>query len=185
MCKLFFLLATLFICMLDISYAANPTAERPRYAEGDYWIYAEDGKDGKITFLREETDRYIFEKGGTQVVKDFNLTTIEKTTGGYPGPVIKFPITVGKWWNYEFEADSDTGTKRWTGRIAKYEVESYEQIAVPAGTFWAFKIAVNIVGSKFQHAVGSANYWYAPEVKNIIKGSYKGKMWELKQYEVK
>lgn len=182
--KVFFLLVTLF--MFNISYAANPPVERPIYSAGDYWIYsADDDKQVKFTFLREEKDRYIFEKAGTEVVRDFNLTAIEDNTGGYPGPIIKFPLTVGKWWNHEFEAEAIAGSKQWTGRIAKYEVESYEQITVPAGTFWAFKIAVTIVGSKFQKFVGSATYWYAPEVKNIIKSTVKGKILELKQYELK
>lgn len=179
-----FLLAAVFL--FNSSYAADQAAERPGYAAGDYWIYAsDDDKEMKITFLREEKDRYIFERRGTQLVKDFNLTTIEDKPGGYPGPIIKFPLTVGKWWDYEFEAEAIAGSKQWTGRIAKYEVESYEQITVPAGTFWAFKIAVTIVGSKHQKFVGSAEYWYAPEVKNIIKSSVKGKIVELKKYEVK
>lgn len=182
MSKVLFLLATLL--MFDISYAANQPAERPTYSAGDYWIYADDDKEVKFIFIREEKDRYIFEKGGAQVAKDFNLTNVDDKTGGYPGPIIKFPLTVGKWWHYDFEAEAIAGTMKWTGRIAKYEVVSYEQITVHAGTFWAFKIAVTIVGSKFQKVVGSANYWYAPEVKNIIKSSVKGKLFELKQYKV-
>ena len=82
MSKVLFLLATLF--MFDMSYAADPAAERPSYSAGDYWVYADDDKQVKFTFLREEKDRYIFERGGTQVVKDFNLTTVEDKSGGYP-----------------------------------------------------------------------------------------------------
>ena len=182
MSKVLYLLAALF--MFDISYAADQAAERPTYSAGDYWVYTDDDKQVKFTFLREEKDRYIFEKGGAEVVKDFNLTNVEDKTRGYPGPIIKFPLTVGKWWNYNFEAEAIAGSRQWTGRIAKYEVESYEQITVPAGTFWAYKIAVSIVGTKFQKTVGSAHYWYAPEVKNIIKSSVKGKLFELKQYKV-
>lgn len=183
MSKVLFLLATLF--MFDISYAADPAAERPSYSAGDYWIYTDNHKEVKVTFLREEKDRYIFEKEGTKVVKDFNLTTVEDKTGGYPGAIIKFPLTVGKWWNYEFQAEAIAGSKKETGRIAKYEVESYEQITVPAGTFWAFKITATIVNARRQTFKNSAHYWYAPEVKNIIKSSSKGKLLELKQYEIK
>jgi hypothetical protein len=183
MSKVLFLLVTLF--MFDISYAANPAAERPSYSAGDYWIYTDDDKEMKVEFLKEEKDRYIFEAGGTQVVKDFNLTNVGDKTGGYPGPIIKFPLTVGKWWNYEFQAETIAGSRQDAGRIAKYEVESYEQITVPAGTFWAFKITVTIVSKKFQQFVNSAHYWYAPEVKNIIKGISKGKILELKQYKIK
>jgi hypothetical protein len=169
--------------MFNISYAATPAVERPTYTTGDYWVYSDDDKQVKMTFLREEKDRYIFEMGGAEVVKDFNLTNVDNKPG-YPGPIIKFPLTVGKWWNHNFEAGAIAGSKQWTGRIAKYEVEAYEQITVPAGTFWAFKIAVDIVDSKFQRGLSSAQYWYAPEVKNIIKSSVKGKLFELKHYKV-
>jgi hypothetical protein len=118
------------------------------------------------------------------VVKDFNLTPVRDISSGFPGLIIKFPLTVGKWWDYEFEAD-DTTTKKETKRIAKYVVESYDQITVPAGTFWAFKITFTIVGAKFGHTLKSGDYWYAPEVKNIIKSSFKGDLLELKQYKVK
>jgi hypothetical protein len=182
MSKVLFLLMALF--MFDISYAANPTVERPMYSEGDYWVYAGDEKEVKLTFVREEENRYIFEKGGAQVVKDFNLTTIKDKSSGYPGPIIKFPLAVGKWWDYEFQVE-DTLTKKEPVRIAKYAVESYEQITVPAGTFWAFKITFTIVGKKFGHTLKSGDYWYAPEVKNIIKSSSKGELFELKHYKVK
>lgn len=180
--KVLFLLATLL--MFDVSYAADRVAERPTYSAGDYWVYADDDKQVKFTFLREEKDQYIFERGGAEVVKDFNLTNVEDKSGGYPGPIIKFPLTVGKWWNYNFEAKAIAGSRKDAGRIAQYAVESYEQITVPAGTFWAFKITVNIVSKKFQNSMGSGQYWYAPEVKNIIKSSVKGKLFELKQYKV-
>jgi len=50
MSKVLFLLAMLL--MFDISYAANPTVERPTYSEGDYWVYTDDDQEVKITFVR-------------------------------------------------------------------------------------------------------------------------------------
>lgn len=180
--KVLFLLAMLL--MFDMCHAATPAVERPTYSEGDYWVYTVDDRDVKITFVREEKDRYIFEKGGTHVVKDFNLIPVRDKSGGFPGLMVKFPLTAGKWWDFTFEAD-DTTSKRESKRIAKYVVESYDQITVPAGTLWAFKITFTIVEGKFGHTMKSGAYWYSPEVKNIIKSSFKGEPLELKRYKVK
>lgn len=47
---IFFLLATFLIT--NVSYAADPTTERPRYTAGDYWVYKTDAKDYGFTFVR-------------------------------------------------------------------------------------------------------------------------------------
>lgn len=177
---IFFLLATFLIT--NVSYAADPTTERPRYTAGDYWVYKTDAKDYGFTFVREEVDRYIFEKGGAQFAKDYNLAAIGVMKGGAPGTFVKFPLAVGKFWNQDFTVEDMT--VRDTARVAKYAVESYEQITVPAGTFFAYKITVTYASVKYGHIYGSGEYWYAPEVKNIIKSAFRGKIMELKKFKV-
>ena len=58
-------------------------------------------------------------------------------------------------------------------RDADVKVVSYEQIKVPAGTFWAFKIEEHRVTRGAKGPKASFGYnttaWYSPEVKNIIK----------------
>lgn len=180
----------LILIMVGICYAQDLIVERPTYSAGDYWIFIhEDGKEVKIEFLREEKNHYVFNKNGTELIKDFNLTSIEKKgLYGFPGPVIKFPLKVGEWWNYEYEKETDI-TKRSRRMIARYEVTAYEQITVHAGTFWTLKIDVTKedpgrMGRKTKFK-GSATYWYAPDVKQIIKSIEKEKASELKEYKIK
>jgi hypothetical protein len=181
--KVFLLLGLLI--MIDVSYAGDPVAERPTYSPGDYWIFTEDGKNMKLEFLREEKDRYVFDKHGIPAAKDFNLTPVENIGRGYPGPIIKFPLKVGKSWNYEWKNESIEHATPDTGRIARYKVEAYEQLTVPAGTFWSFKIAATIESARYGKVFNSAIYWYAPDVKQIIKSDWKRKILELKRYEIK
>ena len=179
--KVLFLLAVLM--MSNISYAGDQITERPVYSAGDYWIFTENGKDVSLEFLREEKDRYIFNRDGVQVVKDFDLTE-EKRMRDYRGPLIKFPIKVGKVWTYNIEKYGDFRLRE-AGRQAKYEVATYEQITVPAGTFWAFKITLSIYEMKYWEKRFFTEYWYAPDVKQIIRLSKEGKILELKEYKIK
>lgn len=184
------ILITFLMLLVTIVAGTELIAERPTYSTGDYWIFVrEDGKEVKIEFLREEKDQYVFNENGTQLIKDFNLTPIKKKDyGGYPGPIIKFPLKAGKWWKYEYEKEKELiEIERIAGkrgkRIATYEVVSYEQTTVPAGTFWVFKIEVT-KESKKTISKGSATYWYAPDIKQIIKSSEEGKLSELKEYKI-
>ena len=65
-------------------------------------------------------------------------------------------------------------------------IAAYEQITVPAGTFWAFKITVTKESKKKGISKGSATYWYAPIIKQIIKSIEEEKPTsELKEYKIK
>jgi hypothetical protein len=142
----------------------------------------QDGDENKIEFIREEEDHYVFSKNGTDLLKNHKLTRIgEKARKGYPGAILKFPLKVGKWWEYEFEKHAHGSIKK---RIAKYTVESYEEITVPAGKFLAFKISVSI--EKIRGNIqGSAHYWYSPDVKRIIKVNEKKRQSVLKEFKIK
>lgn len=183
----------LFLLVLLMSFAdssaSEPVAERPTYNEGDYWVFISKTLKGseevKIEFLKEEKGHYIFSRNGKQV-KDFNDIVEESVPPGYPGPTLKFPLSVGKSWDVEFKAeDGPGGMKRDIWRIAQYKVETYEQITVPAGAFWAFDISVDIETKNVKKFLGSIHYWYAPEVKQIIKRSGKGGTADLKDYKTK
>ena len=59
-------------------------------------------------------------------------------------------------------------------------------MTVPAGTFQALKISVIIESSETIVTIPEKMYfWYAPEVKQIIKRIMMGKTWELKKYKIK
>ena len=179
------LLLLTVLMMFTICFAAEPAAERPVYSAGDYWVFtANDKQEVKLRFLKEEKDYYYFDRDGVQVVKDFDLTeVIKQKNHDYRGPFIKFPLTVGKVWTYDIQGDQIV--PRQAGRQAKYKVAAYEQITVPAGTFWSFKITLSIYETKYWGKVFSTEYWYAPDVKQIIRFSKEGKVSQLKEYKIK
>jgi len=202
------IICVLFLCILlliipGISVSGDTVAERPTYSAGDYWIVKNhNGKETKIEFLREEEDKYIFRKmkygsgkKGKELITDFNLTDVERIKSSYrhfPGPIIKFPLTIGKKWSYEYDRKRSVGplVQR---LLAKFEVEAFEPITVPAGTFQAFKITAKLEAKKRRKITMPDWYyfWYAPEVKYIVKWEKRKpaqnlvKSWELKNYKIK
>jgi hypothetical protein len=58
------------------------------------------------------------------------------------------------------------------------KVVAYEQIKVPAGTFWAYKIEENRVmrGTKSRRGY-NATVWYSPEVKHTVKSEEENDVW--------
>lgn len=173
-----------------VGYAADTVVERPVYSSGDYWGYIDGkGKISKVNFLREEKDKYVFSRDGTEVVRDFSLMDVSRA-GGFPGVIVKFPLKKGNWWNHEYSITSETGLESGK-RIARYEATGYEKITVAAGTFQAWKVAVNIEavrsggGGAMSKTFGSATYWYAPDVKQVIKFEKGDIRWELKEYKIK
>jgi hypothetical protein len=193
--KLVVTIIGIVLMISSISYAESPVVERPIYSSGDEWIFIiQGGKQTKIVFVREEDNKYIFSKKkniysneGTEMIEDFELSLIKrKKHSGHPGPIFKFPLKVGKKWDYKFKTK---GSIKFS-ILAKYKVEAYEQITVTAGTFWAFKILTSTdpidppYGAMIQ--TQRRYLWYSPEVKRIIKksGERGEEYFELKEYKI-
>jgi hypothetical protein len=83
-----------------------------------------------------------------------------------PLPLTLWPLRVGKKWqatvSFYFELFDLPHEKNW------FRVLGYGPVTVPAGTFLAFHLERR---SRNQ----TMNYWYAPEVRNIVK--YQGVDW--------
>ena len=186
--KLFSILFFFFFLLSHgIAFTEEPVAERPSYSEGDYWVFINRNKFKEFThtFLREEKDKYIFSLNGSDKTTHFYFTSdLERHPVGYPGPIIDFPLAVGKKWEYEFQSKGGRDRKK-----AQHRVETYEFVEVPAGKFQAFKITVHreaVDWSKKITMPTSEYYWYNPEVKQLIKRiNAKGDIWELKEYKIK
>jgi hypothetical protein len=80
-----------------------------------------------------------------------------------------FPLVAGKTWEgRSTETNAKTGVTR--THILRARVEGLEGVTVPAGTFEAFKIALNtetIEGDK--RTSGTDVSWYAPEVHRTVR----------------
>ncbi|MGD2247611.1 MAG: hypothetical protein PVF58_04335 [Candidatus Methanofastidiosia archaeon] len=93
----------------------------------------------------------------------------------YPGNyIVQFPLYLGKTWEatytfVEWTYDKTLGEWVQTSEIEveiEAEVTAFESVTVSAGTFEAYKIEVMYYTFK----IVKSFIWYAPEVKNSIKG---------------
>jgi hypothetical protein len=171
----------------------GPVAERPQFVEGDRWEYTWQGqvyssvfsgeKDGQLIFLEKWRDGpqwTVYRTADLNFIKSLHKQDqeVKEECKPYRGP-FGFPLWVGKKWTYNFSivtAPFSGKMKKRGGLGGPREMESrvkvvaYEQVTVPAGTLWAFKIEEvrRPEGSK-----GMRDYhftlWYSPEVKNFIK----------------
>jgi hypothetical protein len=187
----------------------GPTAEQPKFTKGDRWEYTRRGKvfssvfieerDGKLKFVEQWKDGpkwIIFRTTDLNFIKTLwkKEQEVKEESKPYKGP-FSFPLWVGNKWSYEFRNIKSIYSKKakkfgGTGELADWEsdvkVVAYEQVKVPAGTFWAFKIKEvrRARGSKRLQLGYHITTWYSPEVKNFIKIEEEQEVWnrELIRY---
>jgi len=180
---------------------------------GDNWVYKATDRDYTVvrerkTVLRVEsvTDREVHIRAGSKnwlrytpegnliasLPRDGIERRFEPTV-----PLYSFPLEPGKTWQTKYR------TTRSDGRVFDNDrsvtVVGWEEVKVPAGTFRALKISsltwyrrVDSGGSGGGRSV--FNYWYAPEVKRLIKSEtletgnnnvvYQDNTFELVSYKV-
>lgn len=90
---------------------------------------------------------------------------------------MQWPLWVGKEWTARYRYEDHSSDRSWDPIVTYWEVEAYEEVTVPAGTFKAFRIR-SIPG---KNNATEVTQWYAPEpgldVKRIhmrTKNHYKG-----------
>jgi hypothetical protein len=102
------------------------------------------------------------------MTRDGNGTTYEPSNG-----YLSFPMTVGKSWDFHHVRRFTSGTLDVSGHA---KVVAFERVQVPAGSFDAYKIESRGTNAKqlerLYSAPFTATYWYAPNVKKIIKEDY-------------
>lgn len=165
-------------------YAGDATppaqqAERPTFEEG-YKLTFRNPSNGAVwtqKYLGKEGDLLVFEgsnPGNPKTAKwyyteDMNLVRskgrkyeIENDphNGGF-----NFPLFVDKKWRHYF---TNTVGNNVAQRTVWAEVKAYEQVTVPAGTFWTYRIEV--VNQRAGVPLPAyETFWYAPEAKSYVK----------------
>lgn len=170
-------------------------AEKPVMVKGDRWHYNRRDKILSYEFIEEKDRELIFLVGWEDGKKGKEMRTPElnflkgaaETCDPYRGP-FKFPLYVGKKWEYTHTSSKykqSGGTSELTVIDSSVKVVAYEQVKVPAGTFWAYKIEENrtVRGSKSLRGY-YVTVWYSPEVKNTVKSEEDNDVWnrELLKY---
>jgi len=168
--QLLSLIAALSLLLSPLpAFAQTPRAERPTYAIGDKWIL----KMGLFDLIRIENDVYIFSgEGGREIrlTKDLGLVKSEGPMGLLqfdPSLPLEWPLAVGK----KGARQVLWQTRGGVGPIyVNWEVQSHEDVQVPAGSFKAFKVYYSWqVGPPDARQWRELFMWYAPEVKQVIK----------------
>ncbi|MEW6108180.1 MAG: hypothetical protein AB1632_03275 [Nitrospirota bacterium] len=193
------ILFTLFLVlvMLGSGYASDkdkppadyqvPIAERPTLNKGDRWDYERRGKIISYEFIEEKNGQLVFQiqwDDGTKETEictpDLNYLRILNAKGEileeytpFRGQ-LNFPLWVGKKWSYTFTtSETRRAASESKERDSNVKVVAYEQVKVPAGTFWAFKIEEerHVRGKKGPKAVLGSHItmWYSPDIKRYVK----------------
>jgi len=166
-----------FCLALTFSIAqAAERAETPVRKVGDKWVYRDTPGDHmwSRTVVTIEPNGEYTAKRGDDVILKFDAAGNEFDLRGpeYNEQRFKFPMELGNQWFH-------SRTARWVwGKIgpqeviekATWEVQGFEKVSVPAGTFECFRVVGKIW---FLNAanVGYADriYWYCPSIRGIAK----------------
>lgn len=189
----------LFLMIQAASAAEIISAQLPNFSVGDCWVIKdEDGEKIKLEFLRQEGENSLFLiNDGSQIIyksPDFgNKKIIDVKTGRVlvffkeSVPLLKFPLFVGKKWDFAYEVTLNDGMR---GMFSlSYQVDSFKKVVVQAGEFDTFEVVcqIRLNGIKngiFVYKEDIFRYWYAPKVKYFIKTDDINSI-ELVEYKVK
>lgn len=123
----------------------GPVADSPRVQANAYWIY---------------------EMGNASRAK---TTTLMANIG--------FPLWIGKNWSYDVEGHrrgqpAESKVARIPMRVS-CSVNGFSEIAVQAGTFDALECVCEckVIAHGFEPYCGDWKFWYAPDVKHLVKQS--------------
>lgn len=162
-----------------------PAAERPTFKEGDSFTYKNWTGQWTLTYLGENDGLLLFKHANPKRSWEVYLTrdlALVRTKGrgddidNTPRDgSLEFPLYVGKTWVHQYVHEMK-GSRQSYQREARAKVVAWEQVRVPAGTFWAYR--VEIENAWVGHGVADETYWYAPEVGFTIKYASQAWRWE-------
>jgi hypothetical protein len=191
---------------------AQEKVEAPAWNVGDKWVYH---REGPMEVVGIDKNGYIvkFSGGifqesqvGTAIFSASNLNILYLVKGTKSQEYVEtrrklfdFPLAIGKEWK-------DSFYRRVAQHTETFSVVGWEEVEVRAGKFRAlkleFKLDVEVTGAIRYGAMpvgpgGTVNYWYSPEVKNLVKCKHQeGFMegpndfrvrpdWELESFQLK
>jgi hypothetical protein len=160
----------------------GPIVERPELTVGDYWVQQTKRGTEKWVFVEEKNGELVFEIDGTKAraYTNLNLGTLRRVTWDgkvtyrtdTPTDGFEFPIWVGKRWHALQSITSPRDSQSYLISF-EYSVEECKAVAVPAGTFKAFRIVRTWkrVGRELSEGPVPTEtvFWYAPSAKTKVK----------------
>jgi hypothetical protein len=176
------LLAYQILPPVDAAASASPpptSALAPLWERGYGWKYRWTSPRGSGTFVRtvvrEETvsgvPHYVVQTGSRDIyyTKADLAWLMERvdgaveTRGTPPDRRFDWPLAVGKEWDATYTLENlierTTETRPW-----RYRVDAVDAVTVPAGTFHAFHVTGKDPTGRLVR-----EYWYAPDIKGLVK----------------
>jgi hypothetical protein len=164
--------------LVIVGVRAQEKCEAPILNVGDEWSYKNSrDEQWKQKVLAIENGVYLIQYG--KEIRGFDMKTMnliflingekrEKFTGSR-GQVLNFPMFIGKKWTKIVSLAYAYTQWQKEGFLEQYSVSAFEDIQTEAGTFRAFRIEYRQqrMATWGDYAIGT--YWYAPEVKTIVK----------------
>lgn len=158
---------------------AAASALAPLWERGYGWKYRWTSPRGSGTFVRtvvrEETvsgvPHYVVQTGSRDIyyTKADLAWLMERvdgaveTRGTPPDRRFDWPLAVGKEWDATYTLENlierTTETRAW-----RYRVDAVDAVTVPAGTFHAFHVTGKDPTGRLVR-----EYWYAPDIKGLVK----------------
>ena len=180
------LISTLICCVFIGAVWADNQAEAPDVHVGDMWKYREiDAYTNEVNvefshrIVKLDSNEIVIQlqnkKSAGKVLKYFTrewnqVASADVTWEPYL-PENRFPVKVGDSWNKKFRFSKTNGSS--FSSFVKAKVVSFEKVAVPAGTFDAYKVVRDIeTRSSDSEATimrGQIVSWYAPSVKKFVR----------------
>ena len=158
------------------AFSTTSMGDRWRYVGVD--AYTSDKKYETLVEVLGSTGAGVIEstREGSGAATEWVYTSAPTLVGAAGSMVVFSPLVgmtqglqVGQTWNgIALERLGQCGVGRCSA-LAK--VESLEKVATAAGSFDAYRIEVVVImtNNNFQSTRGELNYWYAPQVKRIVK----------------
>jgi hypothetical protein len=171
-------LIVLGVAAVAVTAEEKQQYEKPSFSQGDYWVYSTPKGEERREYVGEEDGYHVFMINGAKRQLDANLNLKGDTQTYY-----QFPLYVGKYWIYDFDVRRSISGGQSTVKVT-CEVKGIEPVETAAGIFQALNITCS---EKFMH-FGQGNprntysYWYAPEVKQMVKNTSQK---ILKEYKIK
>ncbi len=180
------LMLMLLVGLLGSEALAQESAPAPVFKDGDTWRIniSRMGQVSSTTDQNEGIYELVFTQGKVKVFavdgdqkKELEIQpdSTAETLLGVVGkserrPDLKFPLTMGKKWDYQF-INKPAGARQEQRRAVEVAVVGQEQITVPAGSFKVFKLVRTEQWSVGRTGVNTSTstFYYSPETKSIVK----------------
>lgn len=179
-------LVAAFAVMFSAGSVSAQSVEMPMLEMGDEWVRS-NGRT--FTVVGKEGDYYtimVLWKGKESLQwwhqKTLGLHRTEERVVFEPAlGLFRWPLTVGMKWCYEYTSPAAGPNVRFR---RCNEVKTFEEVKVQAGTFQAFRIEA--VATHLDRSAPDVyhTYWYAPQVRSIVKSTSAGIAGDLWQFEL-